>query len=115
MYQVRKGLQNLKQYSHKENDQTIKKKIKFTCVFEFVIALIYWGFPEIIGQEFLILIGGHTPSYYQIQKAFDIIRPIFKKISREKYCKRQRRYASKLISLRRCPHEPSTRCQNAYI
>ncbi|KAK8842159.1 hypothetical protein M9Y10_026387 [Tritrichomonas musculus] len=69
MCPVRKGLQNLKQYSHKENEQTIKKKAKITCVFEFVIALIYCGFPEILGQEFSILIGGHPPSYYRIQKA----------------------------------------------
>lgn len=112
---VRKGLQNLKQYSLKENDQTVKKKAKFTCVFEFVIALIYWGFPEILGQEFLTLVGGHTPSYYQIQNAFDIIRPILKRLAEKCIAKDREDMPANSSVCVDGSWGPSMRCQNAYI
>lgn len=71
---------NLKKHNQEEKDAKTKKKVDFKDVLEFVIALIYCGFPESKSQDFAILIGKEPPNYYEMTKAFNFLRPIIKEM-----------------------------------
>lgn len=71
---------NLKEHNEEEKNAKTKTSVNFSEVLEFVIALIYCGFPESKGQDFAILIGKVPPNYYEMTKAFNFLRPIIKKM-----------------------------------
>ena len=85
---------NLKQYQHtNDNDEEVEEEeeeeeegtsytSEFLEIIKFVIAIIYCGFPEILAQEFSILIGKKPPSYYFIVTAFNIIRSVIRKLAK---------------------------------
>lgn len=73
---------NLKEHNEEEKNAKTKTSVNFSEVLEFVIALIYCGFPESKGQDFAILIGKVPPNYYEMTKAFNFLRPIIKKNGR---------------------------------
>lgn len=73
--------QNLVQYSHPKNEKIIVIKKKTINEIEFTIGLIFCGFPENQARQFTSLIGDKPPSYAQITKAFNILRPILKQMA----------------------------------
>ena len=78
-----KQQQNLKQYNHKKDYKIENEAEKQIDAIEFAIAIIYCGFPETEAREFAALIGKHPPSYRQITKAFNLLRPILMQLAND--------------------------------
>ena len=79
----KKEFVNLKQYNEKEIKTDIAKDEKIRSALTFTISLIYCGFPISLSQDFAILLGLVPPTYYFIQIALEIIRPIIKQLAFE--------------------------------
>lgn len=80
MGRKKRNTSHLRQYGGKKIGRKNKSQ-KFKRTLEFVIGLIYCGFPETEGQVFSILTGNDPPSYRMITKAFNFIRPILKQLA----------------------------------
>lgn len=78
-----KRTEHLNQYQHDEDAEHESDEHSLTEIIEFAIALIYCGFPEVDAQEFDILNGHHPPTYRQITRAINLIRPFIKMLAEQ--------------------------------
>ena len=81
----RKGnrTEHLKQYQEEENENIESEVVTPLQVEEFVIAMIYCGFPELEAQKFEILNGHRSPTYREITEVINRLRPIFREMARD--------------------------------
>ena len=78
-----KRTEHLKQYQGEENDDIESEVVTQLQIDEFVIAMIYCGFPEMEARKFEILNRHLPPTYKEMTEALNKLRQIFVKIARD--------------------------------